>query len=636
MIMYFKSTMILLGVVLGFCWLTTAASAQVPAELIQYPQLILHNGTVLTVDDNDTVAQAVAIRDGEFLAVGSNAEVLRLAGPDTRKIDLEGNTVMPGILNTHTHPQKRSVSAYFNEVPRQVQESMRASGRIHEPRDKAHALAQIREIARRDSESEWVRLVGQRNDPAIFNLRIHELDEVVPDRPLMIVLSGWLGIVNSRAVEELRKIYPNPAGLLEEDGQITGHISSVAFWMMREELMEKPLPELIAPFFGRYLRDYLAPLGVTTFSTRLAAHEIQAYKLLDMRGEMPLRLAYGHEVGRWNPNPQFKRDMRRVMTEPQGYGSDRVWLNSISLALPDSSPQPASGDTPGVEQIAGPVCTTYPKIVTDTWDHWPEGDMCLWDIPGDPSRENLLHANRLGYRISNWHTQGDLGLQMIIDTLEKANRERPLQRYTGADHTVLLNPSVIERAGKLGMVWNTSSGLGAEAWVTSYGNEVVQRMYRPLRSLLEAGSYVSGIASFDGFARMVTRRNRQGELIGPREAVDRKTALWMMTRYGAKYVDREDVLGSIEPGKWADLVVIDRNPMAVSDEELYEWATSARDGPSPVRVLKTIVGGDVVYDRATFVPPAGWDRARAGQIFSLERDPDEVIREEQRIRDRQD
>ncbi len=565
-------------IILGIVWLTRGAVAQVPAELIEYPELILHNGTVLTVDDNDTVAQAVALRDGEFLAVGSDAELLELAGPETRRIDLEGKTVIPGIINTHTHPNRR-LGTYFDELPGEVQEILTASGGIRNPRDKADALAQVRRIAGGES-GPWVKISAQRTDLMNHEIRLHELDEAVPDKPLFITLSGWWGIVNSKALQELRKVYPDPPGLIEEEGELTGHVMSVAFWMLREEILPKPSPEAISTFLARYLREYLAPGGVTTFSTRLAAHEVQAYRLAEQRGEMPLRLAYGHEVGRWNS--RFERDMRRVMTEPLGYGTDMVWLNSISIALPDSNP------TGG----AGSVCSIFPKLQLRPNEAFPEG-LCLWNIPGDPTRETILQLNRLGYRVANIHTFGDLGLQMFIEALEEANRERPIQRLTGGDHSQMFNPTVIEKSGQLGMIWSMTPGFSGgrgHAVEITYGKEVADRMLNPARSLLDAGAMVSSEStSFRSFASFVTRQSGRGYTLGAQEALDRKTVLRMWTQHGAKYVYREDVLGSIEVGKWGDLVVLDKNPLdevAVPDEELAN-----------IQVLMTIVGGEAVYDR---------------------------------------
>ena len=97
--------------------LPAAAAQPVPAELIRYPQTVFFNGPVLTLHTdqcNFTVAQALAIRDGKILAVGANDQVLRLAGPQTRRIDLKGKTVMPGIIDTHVHPNRYAISNYFD------------------------------------------------------------------------------------------------------------------------------------------------------------------------------------------------------------------------------------------------------------------------------------------------------------------------------------------------------------------------------------------------------------------------------------------------------------------------------------------------------------------------------------------
>ena len=188
---------------------TTVIAQQVPPELITYPELIVHNANVLTLDAKDTVAQAVAIRDGKFLAVGTNAAIMRLAGPKTQKIDAKGQTVMPGIVNTHIHPNRSVMSQYFEQFPPEVQTMLRASGRLTKPRDKADALAQIANAARAEKGA-WVKIGGQRTDLVLHELRIADLDQAVPDKPLLITLSGWWGIINSKALAELKKRYPEP------------------------------------------------------------------------------------------------------------------------------------------------------------------------------------------------------------------------------------------------------------------------------------------------------------------------------------------------------------------------------------------------------------------------------------------
>jgi predicted amidohydrolase YtcJ len=596
------------GVILGVLWSTAAAFAQqIPSELVSYPELIVHNARVVTMDERDTVAQAVAIRDGKFLSVGANDAIMRLAGPRTQVIDAKGQTVLPGLVNTHIHPNRQVLRTYFDEFPPDVQNILRSSGRIRESRDKQDALAQIANAARSE-KGPWVRVSGERTDLVLHDLRLADLDKVVPDRPLLISLSGWWGIINSKALAELEKRYPNPPGLVTmapdaaarpshaararsniknegtDEGTFTGHIMGTPFWLVREELIPKPSAEFLAPYFARFLKEWLVPAGMTTFSTRLSALEVRAYRLAEKNGQMPMRLAFGHEVGRWNPI--FDRDMQRVMTDVMGHGTDMIWLSSISIGIPDSNPL----------QGAGAICSTFPKLQLRPGEGFPDG-VCLWDIEGDPTKDTIRAINRLGYRVGNTHTYGDLGLQMAIDTLEEAKKERDIYPLTALDHSQLFNPAVIKRSGELGMIWSLSPGMfaGARSGAIegTYGKEVANRMLSPVKSLLDAGALVSyeGEAStenpFNSLQILVTRETGRGYPLGINERVDRKTALQIMTVNGAKYVLKEDQLGTIEPGKFGDLIVLDRNPLdpSVPDKEL-----------SQILVNYTIVGGKVMFD----------------------------------------
>ena len=591
----------------GFSTLSpTIIAQQVPPELIKYPELIVHNGTVLTLDAKDTVAQAVAIRDGKFLSVGTNDAVLKLAGPNTRRIDAKGQTIMPGIVNTHIHPNRQTLNVYFDQFPEEVQNELRSSGRVTKPRDKADALAQISNAARSE-KGKWVKVSGQRTDLVLHELRIADLDAAVPDKPLLITLSGWWGIINTKALTELKRRYPEVTGLVtmapddaavpdhaaasrrkgqsSDEGKFTGHIMGAPFWLVREELIPKATSEFLAPYFAKFLKEQLVPAGMTTMSSRLSAHEIRAYRLADAKGELPMRIAFGHEVGRWNPI--FERDMQRVMTDIMGYGNDMMWLSSISIGIPDSNPL----------QGAGAICSTFPKLQLRPGEGFPDG-VCLWDIDGDPTKETMKSINRLGYRVGNTHTYGDLGLQMAIDTLEEAKKERPLYPLTALDHSQLFNPNVIKRSGEMGMIWSLNPGMfaGARSGAIegTYGKEVANRMLSPVKSLLDAGALVwyegeEGTENpMNSLEILVTRQTARGYQLGEREKVDRRTALRIMTQYGAKYVLKEKELGSIEVGKFGDLIVVDKNPLdekAVPDSQL-----------SDLIVNYTVVGGKVVFD----------------------------------------
>ena len=575
----------------------------IPQELVSYPETIFHNGVVLTVDTDEgdfTVAEAIAIRDGKILAVGSDDRILRLAGPATRKVDLEQKTLMPGIIDTHVHPNRTAIRNYFDDLAPEHQRMVRAIGSIAstEWEDKADALESIRGLVEgADPRAEWLLINGGGRPVSDVGASItrFDLDEISPDRPLFYHARVWEGFVNTKALEPLLELYGDdlPGVLKDENGVPTGQLRLHPTFILRVEIMPRIPPAAMAPLFAKELLEHLVRQGKTTFSSRLNADEIRAYQLLDLRGELPMRLAYGHEMGRWNPI--FERDLKRNLSTVIGHGTDMVWMNSVTVAPPDGS---LTG--------AGDMCSTYSKRELRDFDTFPDG-RCRWDVPGDMTRDIVRHLIREGFRIANIHTEGDKGNLMVVDLYAEEGVD-PGRRF-GLDHTVLFNEDLIRKSGELGIYWSMSPGKlrgTGPAVAQVYGLEIAHRWTSPFRELLDAGAKVT-YEGGDPFADMelfVTRRlDREGPLegtiFGARHAVDRETVLRMMTRWGAEYVMRDDVLGTIEPGKYADVIVVDRNPLdpAIPDDRLSE-----------LKVLMTIVGGKVVYDWDRDGPPPTSDR----------------------------
>ncbi|MCZ6768012.1 MAG: amidohydrolase family protein, partial [Acidobacteria bacterium] len=301
-----------------------------------------------------------------------------------------------------------------------------------------------------------------------------------------------------------------------------------------------------------------------------------------------LRLPYSHEMGRGNPF--LEADLKRL-GNLEGHGTDWLWLIGISVGIPD-------GDGPS-DTNSGAVCATPPKRVMLRADIYPEG-FCNWDMPGEPGADAIIVANRYGYRIAGTHTFGDKGFLMVLDAFDQANQENSvLGRSFGLDHGMMVSPEVIERSAKLGVTWSLQPPMFYTTYAAGvslvYGEEYAHRWMLPIRSLIDAGAKVSyGADTHTDPQRqpmfslevMVTRRVIDGRVFGPREAIDRATALLMMTRWGADYVLRNEELGSLEPGKLADLVLLDKNPLDrnIPDEDLSE-----------IEVVATIIGGEVAY-----------------------------------------
>ncbi|MBI2822957.1 MAG: amidohydrolase family protein, partial [Acidobacteria bacterium] len=503
-----------------------------------------------------------------------------------------GRAVLPGIIDTHSHPNTYGLSHYSKEYRAAYIRFLRES-RVRfidvNWASKETVLADFKKAAQGASPDEWI-YTTVRSSAVQKALTRYDLDSVVPNNPIYVRVGNAIyGIVNSKMLEIVTATYGDrvPGLIRDEKGVLTGQIYGPIGETLDEEVMPQMPPAPQAPIFKRELEEWVA-IGVTTLSTRLNGGEISTYAYLDRQGELPLRMAYTHEVGR--RNVFLERDLKRF-GGIQGHGTDRMWLIGISIGNPD-------GDPPG-NAGGGGNCTTLPKLELLPNDLYPKGS-CFWlDVPGDTSQDAPAIANRYGYRVAGVHNFGDRASLMHLAAYEKANGEKSiLDKRFALDHGIMVSPDVIKETARLGVMWsiqppqlyNISPNV-SRVW----GEEVAQRWMHPVKSLIDAGVKVAyGADKHDDPDRqpmfnlqvLVTRKNKEGKVYGEREKIDRATALLMMTRWGAEYVLREKELGSLEVGKLADLVVLDKNPLdgGVPDEAL-----------SQIKVLATLIAGKVAY-----------------------------------------
>lgn len=234
---------------------------------------------------------------------------------------------------------------------------------------------------------------------------------------------------------------------------------------------------------------------------------------------------------------------------------------------------------------------------------WPRGQ-CLMDIEyGGGSRGAAVKANyfnewyaqvaRDGLRSANVHVSGNDSHSRVISQLERIDRANPGSvRGWGMDHCTLINPEDVLRAAKLGLMWSCSplgEGDRAPMIAAAFGEQVAHTYVAPIKSMLDAGINVSLEGEWHGIENLITRKDPQGKVWGPDQRVDRETALRIATINGAVYVLKKDRLGSIEVGKLADLVVLDRDYMTVPEEEISE-----------TRSLMTMLGGKMVFLHTDF------------------------------------
>ncbi len=584
-------------------FLSLSQAQDLPPEVLRYAHMVLYNGRVLTMDRDQppiNVAQAIALRDGRVLAVGDDDRILKMAGPDTVKVDLDGKTIIPGVVDTHSHPNTYALRHYSREVAPAYLKYLRDNHvRLVTIRwdTKENALDDFKRVAESVPPGEWLYTTSMLNTTVLEELKREDLDQVVPNNPVYVMIGNAMrGLANSQMLDIIQEKYGDrlPGVLKDEQGVPTGLLFGAGATVIDQELIPKMPPKILAPIFKKELEEWVA-LGITTLSTRLSGFEVSAYAHLDREGELPLRLAYSSEIGRGNPF--LERDLKRF-GNLQGHGTDGMWLIGITVGIPDGSGPPRLNSA--TNMWSGSTCTSVPKRERLPNDFsYPEG-LCFWDLPDDPGADAILVANRYGYRIAGVHTFGDKGYLMMLDAFNKANQEDSiLGRRFALDHGTLVSPEVLEQAAQLDVTWSIQPlGLygGSGGSISRvFGEEIAHRWLNPVKSMIDAGMRVTYGADTHsdpqrhpmfGLEVLVTRKGRDGRVFGPRERIDRASGLLMLTRWGADYVLREEELGSLEVGKLADLVLLDSNPLDrdIPDEDLSE-----------IKVLATIIGGKVVY-----------------------------------------
>jgi len=218
-------------------------------EMIRHADLILHNGKVVTVDERFAIAQAVAIKERKFLAVGKDKEILRVAGAETIKIDLKGKTVLPGLIDTHNQTLYHSLRRYASRFVPDLQENVVSRDSFQE------ILNGIKAVAEKANPDEWVIARLESNEIAYDFWRKHsyrDLDRVASGR-LVLVLQGTRGLTTSKGLEAMRQRYGFESellrlpGLVDKEGKITGRF--------RQEVVRLIQTDLIMQGKTRILRD---------------------------------------------------------------------------------------------------------------------------------------------------------------------------------------------------------------------------------------------------------------------------------------------------------------------------------------------------------------------------------------------
>ena len=574
-----------------------SAAAQIPSELIVYPELVIHNGKVVTVDDHTlstnpgTIVEALAVRDGKILALGGNEQILALKGADTRVIDVEGRTVLPGIIDTHSHLQRYAIDHFaWRTIARQM---IRISGEPDEAWAdvKKKTLDRIKQEAASRDTGEWINLTfprggaldkdGTLRDARQANLRgllpsLAEVDEVAPNHPVYMQ-AGNSAITNSRAQELIRQVWygPEEPELLMENGVSSNTINRImpTYFMI-------PDIETLAEIYRQENVEW-ASFGITTWASSMRSMRvIAAYQLLDSRGEIGLRVAYAPASG--TPLQVIPQNLA-----VEDYGSDYLWGIGASRRGSDGG-YPSFYTSIEPPQISAEVKSRELVLMT-------------------PSRRKsyfqfIEDSVAAGQRFANTHTAGDQALELTLDAIEKGSEragfslEQIRAKRHVIDHcTMNPRPDQIPRLKKLGIMMSCAPKYiegTSERVLRDYGERYVSWI-APAKSLIDGGvkpvleidtHAIADVGTGFHYLGLLVNRAVEGRIFAGSERVNRVQALKMSTAWAAEYVLREDVLGSLEKGKFADLIDIDKDYLDIPAAEL-----------GSIKALLTVVGGKIVY-----------------------------------------
>jgi predicted amidohydrolase YtcJ len=602
----------------------TAAPA-VPAELLAYPNLVLVNGKVLTVDAQFTIAEAVAMRDGRVLAVGSNAEIRRLAGPATRTIDLAGRTVVPGFIDSDGDNAFAGGDLYKDTmVNGQVGVKVRGDSVAEMLRQ---VSAHVKEAA--PGSPVFVRMADEWIAD-LSKLTAKDLDALAPNNPLMLSLSSSEGLVNTLMLNRGfdAGLPRDHLGVVKDAaGKPTGQLFGAAIGMIGWNLRD--WPELTEQIFQSQvdLNNEFLRAGVTTVTGHASGYTVTIMNHLFHDGRLKLRIRPDLDFARQNPlADQFLRRTPNLVDFSLGDGMLRV----VGAAV---GPVDGASDDGGIltnepkvkvhEGVRGsPFGTNKWTGTSFTGKHW--GDLSA-EQQADTEAGTLILLRKHGWNIGGNHNMGSQAATIVLQTLLEAEKQPDIKVHkmlgrNALDHNVIWDNESIDLAKQIGD--QVAFGLNSEIWSPRVirGDEMLFAQYgerlntmQPVKTLIAANINVH----FEGgkpdeppmwrverfvtrVARYATRSERaeragggltaaavaRARVWGADQAIDRQQALRMVTINAARFLSEEDMLGSIEKGKYADMVVLSGDFMAVPTDRIDE-----------LEPVITIVGGQIAYER---------------------------------------
>jgi len=534
-----------------------------------FADMVLFNGKVVTIDANESIAEAIAIKYGRILAVGSNEQIKSLIGSETEVIDLRGRTMIPGLLESHCHIS----TAEGLQRTMGVIDASQESG----VKSLIDILAKIAEQAKKKPKGEWINVAKEDESKLVEKTHPYkwDLDKVAPDHPVMVTtVGGHFSVVNSKAFKMagVTKETPDPDGgrfeRSPETGELTGWIHETAAQVLqpirygRDPTLEEAMEDI------RWMAGQYVASGLTYAYDGAVRQEvmISAYQELLRRGELPLRIRL--EV--WYELMPHLASLGII----QGFGNDMLKIGGIKI-------------------VADGAISARTAAVAEPYLHRPDyyGELA---ITREELHRIIMEGYPEGYRFCV-HVNGERAIDMFLDVIEEAQEKYPRKDPRDrAIHCTVVTPEIIARIKRLGVlptIFGPYPYYHGDKILPAFGAERLERMFAA-RSFLDAGIKVAAHSDHNaspypplmGIHALVNRKTANGQPIGMSQKISVMEALKLYTINAAYHTFEEDVLGSIELGKFADMVVLRKDILTVPAETIID-----------IPVDMTIVDGKIVY-----------------------------------------
>ena len=554
----------------------------------QPADLILQNAKIITVDSRFRIAQAIAIRGDRIAAVGPNSTILRLRGPKTEVVDLKGKTVLPGLIDSHTHALDASLYEFDHEIPDMA--------------TVADVLAHIRQRAGIVPKGDWIIL------RQVFITRLKEqryptraeLDAAAPNHPV-IFSTGPDASLNSMGLarNNITKATKSPAGqpgkveLDPATGEPTGILRTYAAFVTSVPTGRQPTTADRIAQLKLLMADYNS-LGITSFTDRAATpSHIEIYRQLRKDNALTCRVFLDYHLTRTNGDwPQVEAEIAGVAADPLHKYDNMLWLRGLKVFLDGG-------------MLTGSALMREP---------WGKSD--IYSITDPEYRgmryinsERLFELARAALKRDiqfTAHAVGDGAIHALIDAYERVNLEFPVKpTRPNLTHANFMSPEAVEKMARLGIVADMQP-----AWLELDGATLTRhfglprlRYFQPYATLFKNNVIVGGgsdhmqkiggmrsVNHYNPFWGMWITIERQpassGKALYPEERLTREQAIRFYTINNAFLSFEEKEKGSLESGKLADFIVIDKDILTCPVAAIKD-----------IKVEATYLGGRRIYRR---------------------------------------